>query len=67
MDKESYYVDSCIYLNLWKKEVDKQGNLLWKFAEEFFEKLEDEETVIYYSGYLLKELSFVVVNVTGHN
>jgi predicted nucleic acid-binding protein len=54
----SYYVDSCVYLNLWRKEVDEYGNLLWKFAKEFFEKTEDENSIIYYSGYLLKELMF---------
>ncbi len=55
-----YYVDSCIYLNLWKKEVDESGNLLWKFAKEFFEKAEDENSIIYYSGFLLKELMFIL-------
>ncbi len=55
-----YYVDSCIYLNLWKKEVDDFGNLLWKFAKEFFEKAEDENSIIYYSGFLLKELMFLL-------
>lgn len=55
----SYYVYSCIYLNLWKKEVDEKGNPLWKFAKEFFEKAEDENSIVYYSGYLLKELMFV--------
>ncbi len=56
---ESYYVDSCIYLNLWKKEVDVYENKLWEFAKEFFEKVENEDSIIYYSGYLLKELMFV--------
>jgi len=55
---KNYYVDSCIYLNLWKKEVDDSGALLWKYAEEFFEKVENENSIIYYSGYLLKELLF---------
>lgn len=53
-----YYVDSCIYLNLWKKEVDESGTLLWKFAKEFLEKAEYENSIIYYSGYLLKEIMF---------
>jgi len=57
---KSYYVDSCIYLNLWKKESDDSGNLLWKFAKEFFEKAEDEGSIIYYSGFLLKELMFIL-------
>jgi len=54
-----YYVDSCVYLNLWKKEVD--GDIqLWKLAKEFFEKAEDENSIIYYSGFLLKELMFTL-------
>jgi len=56
---ETYYVDTCIYLNLWKKEVDGNGNKLWEFAKNFFEKIENENSMIYYSGYLLKELMFV--------
>jgi len=56
---KGYYVDSCIYLNLWKQEVDNSGNLLWKFAKEFFKKVENDNSIIYYSGYLLKELLFV--------
>lgn len=56
---KSYYVDTCIYLNLWKKEVDVYGNKLWEFAKNFFEKIESENSIIYYSGYLLKELMFV--------
>jgi len=55
-----YYVDSCIYLNLWKKEFDFSGNLLWNFAKDFFEKAQSENSVIYYSGFLLKELMFVL-------
>ncbi len=56
---KSYYVDSCIYLNLWKKEIDNQ-NPLWKFAKEFFDKVENENSIIYYSGFLLKELMFIL-------
>src|SRR3989344_2414934 len=57
---KSYYPDSCIYLNLWKKEVDEFGNPLWKFAKDFFEKAEGEGSIIYYSGFLLKELMFIL-------
>ena len=56
----SYYIDSCIYLNLWQKETDEAGNPLWKYAEEFFEKADDENSIIYYSGFLLKELLFIL-------
>ena len=59
--KKRYYIDTCIYLNLWQKEVDeKTGALLWKFAKDFLEKAETENSTVYYSGYLLKELSFVL-------
>ncbi len=57
---KSYYVDTCIYLNLWTKEVDEHGNKLWEFAKDFFEKIETEESIIYYSGFLLKELLFLL-------
>ena len=55
-----YYVDSCIYLNLWQREVNDSGNFLWKHAKEFFEKADFEESIIYYSGFLLKELMFIL-------
>jgi len=54
----SYYVDSCIYLNLWKKEIDESGSPLWFYAREFFEKAVKNDSIIYYSGFLLKEIMF---------
>ena len=57
---KSYYIDSCVYLNLWKKEVDVFGNKLWELAKDFFEKTESENAIIYYSGFLLKELMFLL-------
>ncbi len=57
---KSYYTDTCIYLNLWAKEVDEKGNKLWEFAKDFFEKVESEDSIIYYSGFLLKELMFLL-------
>jgi len=59
--KKSYYIDTCIYLNLWQKEIeDHTRALLWKFAKDFLEKAETEDSIVYYSGYLLKELSFIL-------
>jgi predicted nucleic acid-binding protein len=56
---KKYYVDTCIYLNLWKKEGDSRfGKPYWRIAEEFFEKLKKENCTIYYSGFILKELMF---------
>ena len=61
MSKKSFYVDTCIYLNLWQKEGDEKfGIPYWKLAKEFFEKVESENKTVYYSGYLLKELSFIL-------
>ena len=57
---KSYYVDSCIYLNLWQKETTNAGEELWKYAKEFFEKVDNETSIVYYSGFLLKELMFIL-------
>lgn len=59
--KNFFYVDSCIYLNLWQKERGKKLKIpYWKLAKLFFEKIEEEESIIYYSGFLLKELKFIL-------
>lgn len=55
----AYYVDSCIYLNLWQKEVSPAGQPLWKFALDFFEHVEKKREPILFSGFVLKELAFV--------
>lgn len=61
MMKRSFYVDACIYINLWQKEGYKRfGTPYWKIAKDFFEKYDDEKNIIYYSGFLLKEMKFVL-------
>lgn len=66
MAPKSFYVDACIYLNLWQKEGDEtQGIPYWKLAEEFFEKLEETGAVIYYSGFLLKEIKFICLKTNS--
>ena len=55
---QSYYVDSCVYLNLWQKEINENGKPLWEYAKRFLEKAEEDNSLIYYSGFLLKELIF---------
>lgn len=55
MKKQSFYVDACVYLNLWQKEAD-----FWRSAKDFFEKFDCSSFVFYYSGFLLKELEFVL-------
>lgn len=59
--EKRFYVDSCIYLNLWQEEVNKKRDIAyWKFAKDFFEKYDKESDVFYYSGFILKELRFIL-------
>ena len=46
-----------------KRRRRKIGTPSWKLAQEFFEKIEDENEVVYYSGYILKELSFALEQI----
>ena len=57
---QSFYVDTCVYLNLWKKEIDAKGNALWFFAKNFLELASINNSKIYYSGFILKELMFLI-------
>ena len=57
MAAKRYYVDSCIWLNLFKKEGDAaRGKPYWNSAEEFLEKIMFSENAIVYSGFVLKEI-----------
>src|SRR3989344_737690 len=59
--KKRYYVDTCIYLNLWQKEIDpKTGLKLWKIAKDFLQKIEDSDAIILYSGFVLKEIYHIL-------
>lgn len=58
--KEKYYLDTCIWLNLFKKEGDpKKGTPYWKIAQNFIEKtMFSDDKEIVYSGFVLKEIRF---------
>lgn len=56
----SFYVDTCIYLNLWKKEIGFNGEPFWIFAKDFFEFANKNNINIFYSGFILKELLFIL-------
>ncbi|MEA3515382.1 MAG: PIN domain-containing protein [Nanoarchaeota archaeon] len=61
MVEQLFYVDACIYLNFWQKEGDEKfGTPYWKSAKDFFEKHDNDNSIIYYSGFLLKELKFIL-------
>ncbi len=56
----SYYIDTCIYLNLWQKEVSFSGVKYWEIAKKLFEFIEEKNCMIYYSGFILNELKFIL-------
>ena len=64
MEHKSFYLDSCIWLNLFKKEGDPtKGVPYWEIARDFIEKVmfsKNEEII--YSGLILKELKFKICN-----
>ncbi len=57
--RDKYYIDTCIYLNLWQKEV-VEGVELWRLAKEFFDKIEERWDTVYYSGFIFKELKHIL-------
>ncbi len=60
MPQKSFYLDSSIWLNLFKKEGDPtKGVPYWKIAQEFIENVmfSDNEEIIY-TGFVLKEMKF---------
>lgn len=56
----SFYIDSCIYLNIWKKEVGFKGEILWEDSKKLLEILRDKKIKVIYSGFMLKELMFLL-------
>ena len=61
MDKKLYYVDTCIWLNLLKKEGDEtKGIPYWKIAEEFLECVKRSEDIqVFVSIVVLRELAYL--------
>jgi len=56
-----YYVDTCIYLNLWQRKVDqKTGLKFWKVARDFLQNAENTDSVFLFSGFVLKEMSYIL-------
>jgi len=58
-----YYVESCIWLNLFKKEGDPtKGVPYWKLASDFIKQVENQNEKIIVSTIVLKELYFTAGN-----
>lgn len=56
---KQFYLDTCIWINLFKKEGDpEKGIPYWEIAKEFINNLKDNNNQIIVSTIILKELSF---------
>jgi predicted nucleic acid-binding protein len=54
-----YYIDSCIWLNLFKKEGDaRKGVPYWKIAKNFVRHCIENKKQIIFSTIVVKEISF---------
>jgi len=63
MLQKTYYVDTCVWLNLFKKEGDEtKGIPYWKLAKDFIEQVEESHDFIIVSTITLKELTFKLGN-----
>ncbi len=52
-----YYVDTCIWLNFFKKEVNIATKVkYWEIVENFLEHVLSKNQEIFYSGIILREL-----------
>jgi predicted nucleic acid-binding protein len=59
MEDKEYYLDSCIWLNLFKRESDPVDKTpWWKIAKDFIEQVEDQNGKVIVSTIVLKELYF---------
>lgn len=59
MAQKSFYLDTCIWLNLFKKEGDKtKGVPYWKSASDFIHRVSKDNNRIIVSTIILKELKF---------
>lgn len=59
MDKTLFYVDTCIWLNLFKKEGDPaKGGPYWKIARDFLVFVEESNLLIIISPFVLREVRF---------
>ena len=67
MEKKEYYLDSCIWLNLFKKEGDStKGVPFWKLAKDFIDQAGNDEGMVIVSTIVLKELYFVLGEKFGN-
>lgn len=57
MENKKCYLDSCIWLNLFKKESDStSGVQWWKLTKDFIEQVEERDGKVIVSTIVLREL-----------
>lgn len=57
MQKRSYYLDTCIWLNIFKREGDlSKGTPYWKIALDFVKSIENSGGEIIVSPIILREI-----------
>ena len=57
--KKRYYLDTSIWLNLFKKETNPKGCIpYWKLAKDFIQKVEENSEKLIVSTIVLKEIYF---------
>ncbi len=67
MTGKEYYAETCIWLNLFKKEgYITKGVPYWKLAKDFIEQVEDQNGKIIVSTIVLKELYFTATDKFNH-
>jgi len=67
MENKKYYIETCIWLNLFKKEGDlTKGIPYWRLAKDFIERVEVQNDKIIVSTIVLKELYFTAKDKFNH-
>lgn len=61
----SYYIDTCIWLNLFKKEGDSsKGIPYWKIVKDFIDNIITTKDKIFYSGQIINEIRYKLADDT---
>ncbi len=61
--EKRYYLDSCVWLNLFQKEGDAtKGIPYWQIALNFIENIKNNKNKVYVSTIVLKELYYILGN-----
>jgi hypothetical protein len=54
---QNFYGDTCIYLNLWQKEINENEEPLWLYAKNLLEYAQSNNCTIFLFGFYLKRIT----------